>query len=219
MVTIGLVDDDTDKRGTLLKSLGRLVKDDSIAFVDIFPLDDPRDYVSWIAENRIHAIVMDWRLNEQKGATGGPVGYEGDAVVTELRKKLPYFPIFVLTAYADSENVDAHGADVELIEDRVKFGKSSDKLVQRLKRAAARFSESQQQKLARVSELAKLCAVGNANADQRKELRGLQAELNLGVVSDAALTQSSALDEAQKIVDTADDLLNRIKTKLAEKKK
>jgi DNA-binding NarL/FixJ family response regulator len=219
MPTIGLIDDDTAKRGTLRKSLVRLMDDDSIEIVDIYPLDDPRDYVSWVAQNDIHAIVMDWRLNEQKEKASGPVAYEGDAVVKEIRKKKPHFPIFVLTAYSQSENVESHGADVELIESRVDFGKSSDKLIKRLVRAAARFSESQQTKLARISELAVLCAKGEAKAAQKKELRSLQAELSLGVVSDAALTQSSAIDDAQKIVDSADSLLLKIKAKLAEKKK
>lgn len=218
MITIGLVDDDGDKRGTLLKTLKRTIKDESVAFVDIFPLDDPGDYISWIAQNQIHAIVIDWRLNEQSSGKGSPVKYQGDAIVKAIRVKLPYFPIFVLTAYATDDDVDMHDSDVELIEDRTEFGMDRDKLAKRLIRAASRFSESKQKQLSRVSELAKLCAIGKASTAQKKELRELQDQLQLGVVSDAALTQSEALCDAQNALDATNKLIENIEKKLAEKK-
>lgn len=218
MVTIGIVDDDNDKRGTLLKSLKKAVQDDSIEFIDIFPLASPDDYLAWISGNNINAIVMDWRLNEQSNG-GNPVNYQGDALVKTIRAHLPYFPIFVLTAYAKDEDVDSHTADVELIEDRTEFGKDKGKLVKRLIRAASRFSKARERQLSRVSDLAKLCAIGKATAKDRAELRDLQNELNLAVLSESTLTQSSALEGAQALVDKSDKLIAKIEKTLEEKKK
>jgi len=214
-LAIGLVDDDADQRATIKKNIVARLKGTGLRVVDSPPFANLDSYLTWIREENIGTLVIDWRLNE-RGMDAEPVTYEGKSVVSTVHAQLPFFPIFVITAYSESEDVKAEGGSVEQVVNRGEFRNLADQLTERFRRAAGRFSADQERKLARMSKLAKEVALGTGGEAQMNELRALQAELQLACEPAEVLTDGALLSEADTVQQEAKELARRIEELLGE---
>ena len=215
-ITIGLVDDDADRRGTAAKTLRRRLEREGYRVIDRHPFASVDDYSSWISEEAISALIIDWRLNLRGDGQQPPVAYEGDQVVNAVHRARPFFPIFVLTAYAPDPDVLEHNEHVEIILDRIKFSRDPAVLIARVRRASGRYSSAQQEKLDRIAELAETSAVRQLTSGERKELHALQEELRIAFDPNTPLTEGTALEAGDEVVGKCEDLIRRIEEALED---
>lgn len=173
MPTVGIIDDRLDHRQTLKRGLD-LELSGEWQSVDSEPLASLEEYMSWLSEHDVSVLLLDEKLQEQ-----ATVGYDGHDVVSHLRKILPTFPIFVITAYPEDEELKKKFSDVEEIIPRAEFSRHTSEFVPRFLRAAQRYLNSFQAELAELSEKSKKIAEGVATEDDIKTVEAIQAKLEL----------------------------------------
>jgi DNA-binding NtrC family response regulator len=209
-ITIGLVDDDDDTRGSTVKVFRMRLQNEGYRIVDIRPFDSLDQYSKWINEESIEALIIDWRLNEKGASKQRPVTYEGGALVEAVHKTHPFMPFFVLTAYPEDDDVLANDSNVEVIKDRDMFSKDPIAVISKLRRASGRYSKTQQAKIDRVASLAEASASKELSDDERVELHALQEELRIAFDPYTPLTEGSAFKAADELVEKCESLIGRI---------
>lgn len=183
------------------------------------PLRDVTSYVDWILREDVQVLVIDWVLDEQGEDVESPVSYKGDSVVAQIRKRLPEFPVFVITAHEGDEDLQDHLGDVEAVFTRHKFTNNAKELVKPMLRAGERFAARFVQELARLSELAAKAASGSATGHELKELRVLQT--SIGLISDREHegTRSEALTKFENALDELEAVTRQVRNRLKRKRK
>lgn len=105
---IGIIDDDPSKITQMITMIrlccddeeGRPLKD-KYANYELIPIelalaDNTNDMVECIIEERLDAVIIDYKLSSQQS-----IAYSGVSLAKELHLRLLGFPIFVLTTYQD----------------------------------------------------------------------------------------------------------------------
>jgi CheY-like chemotaxis protein len=206
MPKVGIIDDRLDHRETLKRALD-LALTGKWQSVDSAPLPSLEDYTRWFREHEINVLLLDEKLQEQ-----GAVGYDGHDVVSYLRRILPTFPIFIITAYPDDEELRRKFSDIEEIIPRLEFSKRPNEFVPRFLRAAQRYSDSFQAELAELSEKSRKIAEGVATADDVSKTEALQVKLGLEFTSLFLRDRSEWLKE----VDTKLREYEKLRTEIEE---
>lgn len=105
---IGIIDDDPSKITQMITMIrlccndedGRPLKDKYANYelvpVELALADNTNDMVDSIVEERLDAVIIDYKLSSQKS-----IAYSGVSLAKELDVRLHGFPIFVLTTYRD----------------------------------------------------------------------------------------------------------------------
>lgn len=105
---IGIIDDDPSKVTQMITMIrlccnddeGRPLKDKYANYelvpVELSLLDNAEDMVEQIIEERVDAVIIDYKLSSQKA-----ISYSGVSLAKELCLRLWGFPIFILTTYKD----------------------------------------------------------------------------------------------------------------------
>lgn len=155
---IGIIDDDTSKI-TQMITMVRLCCDDEdgrpikekYANYELVPVelaieDSTNDMVDCIIEERLDAVIIDYKLSSQK-----TIAYSGVYLAKELCLRLCGFPVFVLTAYQD-DLFDHELFDSYLVfdferyidenEERVEF---NSKLIEQIKKHRAEMENWQRE--------------------------------------------------------------------------
>ncbi len=177
---IGIVDDRVDIRESLKRRIQLKLRELGVNWtvIDIDPFENKDAYISWIMENEIAVLILDEKLHE--GASDKPnVDYNGSELITSLRQRLKDFPVYILTSYKDDEDLQNQFSQFEEIWDRKTFIEKAKDYIPRIIRAGQRFLQSHQTQLARLSELSKKIAAGQATTDDKIELGTLQANLQI----------------------------------------
>jgi len=143
------------------------------------PLNNLDDYFDWIGEEDVAVLVLDERLREEREDVEVHVDYDGHDVVDKIRTKHPTFPIFVVTAVPDDQNVSDRFSSVEAIIDRADFVKDSDKLVPRIVRSGQRFFDTNEDRLSEMESLSRLVAQDEASEEDLKRLEALRQHFQL----------------------------------------
>jgi TusA-related sulfurtransferase len=215
---IAILDDRKNDRETIARvvnsTLKQMKQDDHWKVVAEEPPSRERDILHWLDENDAHVLVSDWKLNE--GAKSQRVvNYEADALIREIRKKRPTFPIFVITGFETEAR--AYLKDVENIFSRKEFTKHSDSVVPQMIRAGTRRYEEQRTLLARMDSLARKVAGGAASAKERRELQSLQGYFQAELPGIADL--DGVLKQFEETKKDADALRQRVERHIAQAKK
>jgi len=175
------------------------------------PLTNMEDFLSFIVEEDVVALMLDEQLHEQmEYAEGEAVTYDGHDLVAFLRKGNPELPLFVVTSFAENEELIVHEDSVEAIISRNDFLTKPSTHVVRIVRAAQRFSQSLDQELSQLGEIAEKVALGNASEEDVRRGKSLQTKLSLAHGIDIG-TAADFVPLAESLVKEAKEILAAIK--------
>lgn len=105
---IGIIDDDQSKVTQMITMIRLCCEDENgqplkeqyanyeLVPVELELLDNLKDMVGQIVEERIDAVIIDYKLSSQKA-----ISYTGVSLAKALSYQLWKFPIFILTTYQD----------------------------------------------------------------------------------------------------------------------
>ena len=206
-ITIAFFDDDEGLRTSIVRMLELKLRDKDVRILDESPLATAADYPEWLVRNKVDVLFIDWRLDERPSPSGLPVNYQGGAIVDAVREKLPFFPVFVLTAYATSDDVRAHSSEVEVVQDRNQLFEDPMTVLERARRAAGRYSDGEQQKIRQLSELSQAAVTRELSDNERTRLRALQAEFSKAAEATIVLTDDRAFGEAEQALQRCEQLI------------
>lgn len=180
MFSIGLVDDRFDQRDSFKKALEiELEKmEESVPIIDISPLKNLDDYLSWIQENEIAVLILDEKLHEAE-SDGILVDYDGHELGEFLRKYFKDLPMYVVTSWENTEELKKRFRLFNLIISRTQFSESSAEFVNLFLASGRKFSRDFQEKLSKLTEISQKIAMGNATEKEIEEIRVIQEELQL----------------------------------------
>lgn len=183
MPQIAIIDDNAEQSGTLKKTLDHYFKKigSNLSVIVQYPFNQINQYFDFIHANDICVLILDERLNDQATPEGGPVSYMGHELVTELRKKLKDFPIFMVTTYSPDADLLSKFSEFEYILTRQEITEEEDgyKYIPIILRSAQRFLDTKNKELSEFNELTKKVASGNNTTDDIKRLEALQVILEL----------------------------------------
>ncbi|MBA4252156.1 MAG: hypothetical protein Q8M40_08025 [Legionella sp.] len=215
MPNIGIVDDREAHRTTVAKNVAMCLNQ-SWGQLNIFPFQAMDDYLSWIHQHDIAVLVLDERLNEDVNG-GQSVTYNGNTLASYLRKVLPDFPIFVVTTFADDEDLQESKSEVEGIINRSEFNAEPEVYVPRMVRSGQRFLDQYQNELNQLAELSQKIAVGEASKEDESKLHAIQAKIGISSTRDSNLDKSELIVELSSRLDQFDSIKQRIESLLKEK--
>lgn len=197
MPKLGILEDRRDQRETLL-TLATINLPEGWVAVEIPLLQDPSRYPDWLLENDVPVMIADYRLNEQSDEHDQqPVEYMANRVIEEIHSRLPEYPIFILTAATEADELDATSGGAETIMRRQDFGRNTATVIQRMIRAGTRFSKRFTDNLSELGSLAALEASGTASAEDRERIRALQTFLGFEAISEASLYRDDLLSKLE----------------------
>src|SRR6185436_4101904 len=112
MNSIAVLDDRQEQRQTVMRSIN-LALPNNWSCIECPLLDDYEGYADWLTLNDVCVLLADQVLNEQDAGGDLVVDYKGHQVIESIRKTFPNFPIFLISAYTDDEDLQDHLADAE----------------------------------------------------------------------------------------------------------
>lgn len=218
MPAIAVVDDRKPDRDTIAKVIASTLKvlkeDDQWSVIADAPPPKQRDVIQWMDQHDATVLLTDWRLNEGS-KDNRAVNYEADALIGEIRKKRPTFPIFVITGFASEAN--DHLQDVEAVFDRNDFTKRIKTVLPQILRSGGRRHLEQRALLAELDALSRKVAQGKATSADKQRLEGLQGHFQSET---PLITQlDSVLSELEAAADRADALQRKVSAKLKKPKR
>lgn len=197
MPAIAVLDDRASERKTLMRGISSNLPQgwDCVEC----PIEgSPDAYPRWLTHNHIYALVVDQVLNEQASGKKNHATFKGHDVIAAIRKHLKSFPIYVITAYPEDDDLKDHRAEADRVLRRDEFAKNADVYVKRIVRAAERFAEEHKKDLSRLTDLARKAATNTISADERKELASLQSTIGFVTLQEAENARAKALDSLEK---------------------
>jgi CheY-like chemotaxis protein len=212
MISLLIVDDDTDVRNTLKERIEvELPEATSMKIYAEPPFPNIADYASYIAEHDISALILDERLNERPiPSTGIHVAYFGHDVIGGIRKELPDFPVFVVTTYSGDDALVEKFSEFEAIVDRDDFELKAADYTKRIIRAASRFRDSMQQHLELLNRLSIKAldpAVPLTELEQQ-QLAATRELLGLPFQGPSNALMSDLVEQAKSLAAESKELLN-----------
>ena len=209
MPAIAVVDDRDDIRATVVRNIEMSIGN-GWEVVSTPPLPCLDDYLAKITEDCIAVLVVDERLNEE----GVGVDYTGHDLAKFLRRYFPDFPIFMVTAFENDEELEEHGVVLDNVLSRKQFVDDADTWVPRFRRAGQRFFDVYGGHLADLSALAEKSAIGEITPAEEARLRELQATLNVGFLPRVGGRQE-AIDALEELLVRAETVRERVEEELA----
>ncbi len=142
-------------------------------------LANPREYPSWLINNRIVVLMVDQLLDEQALDSSAPVQYKGHQVIGIIREQLPDFPIIVVTRAVEDHDLQEHFGEADDIVNRTELLKKTDQYVTRIVRLGHAYLAQYEEELATLTELSKKKAAGEITNEEVEVLNAVQAKLGL----------------------------------------
>ena len=215
MPTIAIIDDNSDQSSTAKVNMEMELENlsSSLNVITSFPFRDQNDYFQFIEDNDVCVLVLDEQLNDQAfNEDEGPVGYKGSQLVTTLRTRLKELPIFALTVIPTAKDLSSKYPLYEDIISRKEFINNTEAYVPKIWRAAKNYLKENLDNFSRFNEITKEISGGNKDENLIKELRALQAklELNFSGFED----RNSWLNEYENQINNLESLNDLIKSKI-----
>lgn len=178
MESILVVDDNKDQRETNTIRLKLFLKElnSTLEVIDIFPFATYNDYIDFIDSQNIIALVIDEKLFMDSQPDKAPVDYNGSDLVSFIRARFKYIPVFTLTNYSGDPNLQEKVNEYDYIFLKSDF---TVKQVQIIQRACHRFSEENKNELSLYDDLTKKIASGKATPEDIVTWKAIQVKLNL----------------------------------------
>lgn len=209
MLRMAVLDDNDDKRNTVIRGLNIELKGHNWECVECPLALDIVSYTSWICRENIAVLLVDQLLNEQPLKHGNHVDYKGHEVVAEIRKSIPNFPIVIITRAVEDPDLQPHLGEADYVIGRSDLLKDPEKHVPRLVRCGQKYIEAHAKELAELTRLSTKIASGNCEKGDYEQLAALQQKMALAFASTTA--SDRLLDDLQVNVEKLETLAQKLK--------
>lgn len=218
-MTLGIIDDRNQTRRSFARKLYLEVKelDSKWEVLDIEPFIEKEDYVQWILENNISALIIDERLYEEETDCGNNISYSGHQLVEFLRIRFKDLPLYIITNVAISADVKKIYNQFNLILGKREFDEKLKDYLNLIIMSGNKFFNNNQMELERLSYLSEKIIDGKASNEEISEAKALQLRLVIPHTTESNVKREDWLKELGELVTNLDGLSSDIKQFLEEK--
>lgn len=216
MATIGIIDDrDVDRK--MIVRFTKLGNDQpGWDVIDSAPFEQLDDYPSWIAAQKISALIIDERLDEAL-INGKAVSYQGHNLVDFVREHIKNLPIFVITAHITDTLLQDRFKDVEDIIDRRQYGRDYPKYVPRIVRSAQQYTLVFQEELSQLSTFAQKIAAGRSiTENERNRAEAIRTKLSIAYPIESLSNINNWVNEATNIIEQLEELRKDLENRMGK---
>lgn len=199
---IGYLDED---EGYQAKFYQAFKNEFDIKILPIENINNVYDVLRFINDEELDALVVDYRL-----ADSGQLTFNGDSVVDLINSQKKYFPLVMLTSYA--QDAIAHMEDVYIVKDKEEIESSANLFLKQLETAIDRYQTkiiTAENKIKELSEKKVL------SIQEEEELLCLHIFMNEvdpeANQLPASLLTSSAINNISDLVKESKELLSILK--------
>lgn len=198
---IGYLDED---EGYQAKFYQAFKNEFDIKILPIENINNVYDVLRFINDEELDALVVDYRL-----ADSGQLTFNGDSVVDLINSQKKYFPLVMLTSYA--QDAIAHMEDVYIVKDKEEIESSANLFLKQLETAIDRY----QTKIITAENKIKELSEKVLSIQEEEELLRLHIFMNEvdpeANQLPASLLTSSAINNISDLVKESKELLSILK--------
>ena len=199
---IGYLDED---EGYQAKFYQAFKNEFDIKILPIENINNVYDVLRFINDEELDALVVDYRL-----ADSGQLTFNGDSVVDLINSQKKYFPLVMLTSYA--QDAIAHMEDVYIVKDKEEIESSANLFLKQLETAIDRYQTKIITAENKIKELSEKKVLSIQEEEELLRLHIFMNEVDPEANQlPASLLTSSALNNISDLVKESKELLSILK--------
>ena len=199
---IGYLDED---EGYQAKFYQAFKNEFDIKILPIENINNVYDVLRFINDEELDALVVDYRL-----ADSGQLTFNGDSVVDLINSQKKYFPLVMLTSYA--QDAIAHMEDVYIVKDKEEIESSANLFLKQLETAIDRYQTKIITAENKIKELSEKKVLSIQEEEELLRLHIFMNEVDPEANQlPASLLTSSAINNISDLVKESKDLLSILK--------
>ena len=199
---IGYLDED---EGYQAKFYQAFKNEFDIKILPIENINNVYDVLRFINDEELDALVVDYRL-----ADSGQLTFNGDSVVDLINSQKKYFPLVMLTSYA--QDAIAHMEDVYIVKDKEEIESSANLFLKQLETAIDRYQTKIITAENKIKELSEKKVLSIQEEEELLLLHIFMNEVDPEANQlPASLLTSSAINNISDLVKESKELLSILK--------
>ena len=199
---IGYLDED---EGYQAKFYQAFKNEFDIKILPIENINNVYDVLRFINDEELDALVVDYRL-----ADSGQLTFNGDSVVDLINSQKKYFPLVMLTSYA--QDAIAHMEDVYIVKDKEEIESSANLFLKQLETAIDRYQTKIITAENKIKELSEKKVLSIQEEEELLRLHIFMYEVDPEANQlPASLLTSSAINNISDLVKESKELLSILK--------
>ena len=199
---IGYLDED---EGYQAKFYQAFKNEFDIKILPIENINNVYDVLRFINDEELDALVVDYRL-----ADSGQLTFNGDSVVDLINSQKKYFPLVMLTSYA--QDAIAHMEDVYIVKDKEEIESSANLFLKKLETAIDRYQTKIITAENKIKELSEKKVLSIQEEEELLRLHIFMNEVDPEANQlPASLLTSSAINNISDLVKESKELLSILK--------
>ena len=199
---IGYLDED---EGYQAKFYQAFKNEFDIKILPIENINNVYDVLRFINDEELDALVVDYRL-----ADSGQLTFNGDSVVDLINSQKKYFPLVMLTSYA--QDAIAHMEDVYIVKDKEEIESSANLFLKQLETAIDRYQTKIITAENKIKELSEKKVLSIQKEEELLRLHIFMNEVDPEANQlPASLLTSSAINNISDLVKESKELLSILK--------
>ena len=199
---IGYLDED---EGYQAKFYQAFKNEFDIKILPIENINNVYDVLRFINDEELDALVVDYRL-----ADSGQLTFNGDSVVDLINSQKKYFPLVMLTSYA--QDAIAHMEDVYIVKDKEEIESSANLFLKQLETAIDRYKTKIITAENKIKELSEKKVLSIQEEEELLRLHIFMNEVDPEANQlPASLLTSSAINNISDLVKESKELLSILK--------
>lgn len=199
---IGYLDED---EGYQAKFYQAFKNEFDIKILPIENINNVYDVLRFINDEELDALVVDYRL-----ADSGQLTFNGDSVVDLINSQKKYFPLVMLTSYA--QEAIAHMEDVYIVKDKEEIESSANLFLKQLETAIDRYQTKIITAENKIKELSEKKVLSIQEEEELLRLHIFMNEVDPEANQlPASLLTSSAINNISDLVKESKELLSILK--------
>ena len=199
---IGYLDED---EGYQAKFYQAFKNEFDIKILPIENINNVYDVLRFINDEELDALVVDYRL-----ADSGQLTFNGDSVVDLINSQKKYFPLVMLTSYA--QDAIAHMDDVYIVKDKEEIESSANLFLKQLETAIDRYQTKIITAENKIKELSEKKVLSIQEEEELLRLHIFMNEVDPEANQlPASLLTSSAINNISDLVKESKELLSILK--------
>ena len=199
---IGYLDEDEGYQAKFYQSFKN---EFDIKILPIENINNVYDVLRFINDEELDALVVDYRL-----ADSGQLTFNGDSVVDLINSQKKYFPLVMLTSYA--QDAIAHMEDVYIVKDKEEIESSANLFLKQLETAIDRYQTKIITAENKIKELSEKKVLSIQEEEELLRLHIFMNEVDPEANQlPASLLTSSAINNISDLVKESKELLSILK--------
>lgn len=199
---IGYLDED---EGYQAKFYQAFKNEFDIKILPIENINNVYDVLRFINDEELDALVVDYRLADSRQLT-----FNGDSVVDLINSQKKYFPLVMLTSYA--QDAIAHMEDVYIVKDKEEIESSANLFLKQLETAIDRYQTKIITAENKIKELSEKKVLSIQEEEELLRLHIFMNEVDPEANQlPASLLTSSAINNISDLVKESKELLSILK--------